>query len=106
MPTTAVRAPLRVSRAFNPRVVPCVNSAISETDVLAFPKPSSTPRAGSAGVVGTLSKRSSPVTLSSSTTSVKVPPTSIASRPADLVVAMQFSCRSVYVAEPTHQAAG
>ena len=79
MATIAVRAPVRVSSAFRPSVVPWVNIDVSPSGASARSNAASTPRVGSDGVVGTFSKRSVPAG-SRRTTSVKVPPTSMAIR--------------------------
>ena len=73
-------APLRVSNAFKPSVVPWLNISMSSIWALTFSNAPITPLVGASGVVGTLSKISSPVDVSNFTTSVKVPPTSTAIR--------------------------
>ncbi len=71
-----VRAPVRVSTALTPSVVPTFTceTSFSATPVVAIA--SSTPLAGSRALVGTFSQEVDPLASSSTTTSVKVPPTS------------------------------
>ena len=74
VPTKAVRAPLRSSSAFVAIVVPCVKRS-RKTSPAPTSAAASTTECSCARTVGTLAVRSSP--SSSSTASVKVPPTSI-----------------------------
>ena len=70
-------APLRVRTVFSAVVDPCVmNASTSRSDTPDRSTLSMKPRAGSSGVVNVLVTRAVPVSVSSETRSVKVPPMS------------------------------
>jgi len=70
----------RVISALVATVVPCENSVTSARSTSAAPTPSMTPCIGSRGVLGTFATRTAALSSSSTNTSVKVPPTSTATR--------------------------
>jgi butyryl-CoA dehydrogenase len=73
---SATSAPLRSMSAFVATVVPCTKYAISRVSKPAFANESNTACEGFVGVESTFASRSSPVSSSSATRSVKVPPVS------------------------------
>src|SRR5262249_47747506 len=92
-----VRAPLRSSSALVAVVVPCTITLSSPAAAEASPRAATTPAAWLATVVGTLATRTAPDASSTSTRSVKVPPTST---PTSIVSAMypprgRADCRAV-----------
>src|SRR5687767_10455859 len=78
--TSNTRVPLRSRNAFRPTVVPWTRKPISRRSGTKARRPSSTPSAGSAGVVGTLPDVVRRSASSRTTRSVNVPPMSIATR--------------------------
>ena len=75
--TIAAGGKRRVISAFVATVVPCENRRTSARSMPASSTPASTPSSGS-DVDGTLATRMSPLSSSSTQTSVNVPPTSTA----------------------------
>ena len=78
--TSAVRAPVRSVSALITTVVPCTSSSISAGSTSPAAITSSTPCARSRGVVETFAIRTSPLSESTTTRSVNVPPMSVATR--------------------------
>ena len=82
--TSPTVAPLPSRIAFVATVVPCSTCATSDRAMPAssqtFPMPASTPTAWSAGVDAVFARHVRPLASSTSSTSVKVPPTSTPSR--------------------------
>ena len=93
--TIAAGGKRRVISALVATVVPCENSRTSARSMPASSTPASTPSSGSE-VDGTLATRMSPLSSSSTQTSVNVPPTSTAT----LVTCVSLRSRPVAVALP------
>ena len=75
--SSSTRAPLRSSSAFVPTVVPTVTDASEAASTPAASSERKIAAAGSAGVDGTLATTVRPVSSSSTTRSVNVPPVSM-----------------------------
>ena len=80
MVITPIVAPVRVSTAFSPTVQPCSTSEICSTGMPSASIPARNPSDWSCGVVGTLQVVTAPVSSSTATQSVNVPPMSMPTR--------------------------